>query len=225
MCSLHPLSLWASLGLALTAAVPQAQELPASWRPPASSASAASAAPGVDPLLPPPARSTATAASVAAAAPAPAAHEQVWITVADARLDQMRGGFDVGGGLIVSLGIAQATYINGQLVTQTVIPQAQLSQLSTAQATLLRDRLNTLTVVQNGPGNRYGNIQSPANGSAQVSQVAGAGPGTVIQNSLNGQHIQQLTTIDASSNALGLIRAGNWQATLRDSMGAVGGIR
>lgn len=151
--------------------------------------------------------------------------EQIWHTVADAQLDRMRGGFDVGGGLMVSLGIQQATYINGQLVTQTVIPLTQLNQLTTAQAATLRERLNTLTVVQNGPGNRYGNIQSPSDGSALVSQIAGAGAGTVIQNSLNGQRIQQLTTIDATSNGMGLLRAGQWQQTLRDSMGAVGGIR
>ena len=151
--------------------------------------------------------------------------EQIWHTVADAQLDRMRGGFDVGGGLMVSLGIQQATYINGQLVTQTAIPLAQLNQLTSAQAATLRERLNTLTVVQNGPGNRYGAIQSPADGSALVSQIAGAGAGTVIQNSLSGQRIQQLTTIDASSNGMGLLRAGQWQQTLRDSMGAVGGMR
>lgn len=151
--------------------------------------------------------------------------EQIWHTVADAQLDRMRGGFDVGGGLMVSLGIQQATYINGQLVTQTAIPLAQLNQLTAAQAATLRERLNTLTVVQNGTGNRYGAIQSPADGSALVSQIAGAGAGTVIQNSLSGQRIQQLTTIDASSNGMGLLRAGQWQQTLRDSMGAVGGMR
>ena len=151
--------------------------------------------------------------------------EQIWHTVADAQLDRMRGGFDVGGGLMVSLGIQQATYINGQLVTQTAISLTQLNQLTSAQAATLRERLNTLTVVQNGPGNRFGAIQSPADGSALVSQIAGAGAGTVIQNSLSGQRIQQLTTIDASSNGMGLLRAGQWQQTLRDSMGAVGGMR
>lgn len=153
------------------------------------------------------------------------AGEQIWHTVPDAQLDRMRGGFDVGGGLMVSLGIQQATYINGQLVTQTAIALTQLNQLTSAQAATLRERLNTLTVVQNGPGNRYGAIQSPADGSALVSQIAGAGAGTVIQNSLSGQRIQQLTTIDASSNGMGLLRAGQWQQTLRDSMGAVGGMR
>lgn len=153
------------------------------------------------------------------------AGEQIWHTVPDAQLDRMRGGFDVGGGLMVSLGIQQATYINGQLVTQTAIALTQLNQLTSAQAATLRERLNTLTVVQNGPGNRFGAIQSPADGSALVSQIAGAGAGTVIQNSLSGQRIQQLTTIDASSNGMGLLRAGQWQQTLRDSMGAVGGMR
>lgn len=166
-----------------------------------------------------------TTAPASASASPSRAGEQIWHTVADAQLDRMRGGFDVGGGLMVSLGIQQATYINGQLVTQTAISMTQLNQLTSAQAATLRERLNTLTVVQNGPGNRFGAIQSPADGSALVSQIAGAGAGTVIQNSLSGQRIQQLTTIDASSNGLGLLRAGQWQQTLRDSMGAVGGMR
>lgn len=165
-----------------------------------------------------------TLAPLAHAASVQQGKEQIWHTVADAQLDRMRGGFDVGGGLMVSLGIQQATYINGQLVTQTVIPLTQLSQLTGAQAAALREQLNTLTVVQNGPGNRFGALQSGADG-AVASQIAGAGAGTVIQNSLSGQHIQQLTTIDATSNAMGLLRAGQWQQTLRDSMGAVGGMR
>ena len=44
------------------------------------------------------------AASVSPASPA-SPKEQIWHTVADAQLDRMRGGFDVGGGLMVSLGI------------------------------------------------------------------------------------------------------------------------
>lgn len=155
----------------------------------------------------------------------PAPKAQVWMAVADTQLDRLRGGFDVGGGLMVSLGIQQATYINGQLVTYTSIPLQQLNQLSADQAAVLRERLNTLTVVQNGPGNRLGGTSSAAQGGAMVTQVPGAGPGTVIQNTLNGQHIQQMTIIDATSNAMGLMRSGQWQQTLRDSMGNVGAMR
>lgn len=148
------------------------------------------------------------------------------MTVADAQLDRMRGGFDVGGGLMVSLGIQQATYINGQLLTQTSIPLTQLSQLNSAQAAVLRERLSALTVVQNGPGNRWGNIQSPSDGSALVTDVAGAGLGSVIQNSLNNQHIQSLTTIGVRSNALELMQSGSWMQSLRESMNsAMGNMR
>lgn len=155
-----------------------------------------------------------------------ATHQEVWMTVADAQLDRMRGGFDVGGGLMVSLGIQQATYINGQLLTQTSIPLTQLSQLNSAQAAVLRERLSALTVVQNGPGNRWGNIQSPSDGSALVTDVAGAGLGSVIQNSLNNQHIQSLTTIGVRSNALELMQSGSWMQSLRESMNsAMGNMR
>lgn len=158
--------------------------------------------------------------------PSGAPHQELWMTVADDQLDRMRGGFDVGGGLMVSLGIQQATYVNGQLLTQVSIPLTQLSQLNSAQAALLREHLSVLTVVQNGPGNRWGNIQSPNDGSALVTQVAGAGLGTVIQNSLNNQHIQSLTTIGVTSNALELMRSGSWMQSLRDSMNsAMGSIR
>lgn len=153
-------------------------------------------------------------------------NQELWMTVADEQLDRMRGGFDVGGGLMVSLGIQQATYINGQLLTQTNIPLTQLSQLSSAQAALLRERLSTLTVVQNGPSNRWGNIQSPNDGSALVTEVTGAGLGSVIQNTLNNQHIQNLTTIGVTSNALELMKSGSWMQSLRDSMNsAMGSIR
>lgn len=192
-------------------------------------------------------------------------HEGVWVTVADTKLDRMRGGFVFGGGLMVSLGIQQATYINGNLVTQTSIPLTQLSQLSIAQAIELRERLNTLTVVQNGAGNRWGNLESTPKhdthagagagagavsptagggsdtvaqgGSAsnpattapvvppQVYHVVGAGAGTVIQNTMSNQSIENLMTIGIRSNALELMRSGNWMQSLRDNMNAFGGMR
>lgn len=148
------------------------------------------------------------------------AGEQIWHTVPDAHLDRMRGGFDVGGGLMVSLGIQQATYINGQLVTQTAISLTQLNQLTSAQAATLARAVEYLDGGAKRPGNRFGAIQSPADGSALVSQIAGAGAGTVIR---GGQRVQQLT-VDAT-NGMGLLRAGQWRQTLRDSMGAVGGMR
>lgn len=157
-----------------------------------------------------------------------AQREETWFTVPDALLDQMRGGFDVGGGLVLSLGISMVTYINGQLVTETVIAPMQLdqlNQLSSEQATQLKDQISSLTVIQNGPGNRWGNYQSPNDGSAAVHQVSGVGLGTVIQNSLDNQNIQNLTVLDINTNALGLMRSNNWQNTLRDSLSSAGGVR
>lgn len=151
--------------------------------------------------------------------------QETWFTVSDTHLDAMRGGFDVGGGLMVSLGISMVTYINGQLVTETAIAPTQLHQLNTEQASNLQEQLGTLNVVQNGPGNRWGNYQSPSNGDAVVHQLAGKGPGTVIQNSLNNQHIQNYTVLDVSSNASSLMQSNHWQHTLRDSLSSSGGLR
>lgn len=157
-----------------------------------------------------------------------AAREETWLAVPDAQLDQLRGGFDVGGGLVLSLGISMVTYINGRLVTETAISPMQLDQLSnlsTEQVAQLKEKITSLTVVQNGPGNRWGNYQSPSDGSAAVHQVSGVGPGTVIQNSLDNQNIQNLTVLDINTNAAGLMRSNHWQNTLSDSLGSVGGVR
>ena len=62
--------------------------------------------------------------------------------------------------------------------------------------------------MQNGPGN--------------VSTLTGsdlATPGTVIQNTLSNQNIQSQTIINASSNALGLMKTLNSLTSLRDALG------
>lgn len=256
-------------------------------------------------VQPPPARGADTVAS-----------EQLWTTVADAQLDRMRGGFNFGGGLLVSVGLERLVNINGQLVTQVSVPMVQLSQLNVEQLSLIRDFVGGLTVIQNGPGNTVeasgvvvasapppaavpqpaapptppveaqpvvpdaatpvppaavqpalpdatptappviaqpaqpdAVVPAPPPAVAQptapeapspapvvtaqatppaavqpqapvVTQVQGTGPGLVIQNTLNDQIIQQLTTINISTNALAMFKDGSWQQQLNDSIRA-----
>jgi hypothetical protein len=135
----------------------------------------------------------------------------VWMTVSDKTLDHMRGGFDPGNGLLVSFGITRATYINGSLVTQTTLDFSHINDLTPAQATQLNKQMASLNLVQNGPGNTV------------QAQQGNVNFGTIIQNSLDNQHIVNQTIINASSNSAGMIKALNTLSTLQDSLlGSVG---
>src|ERR1700722_9259685 len=125
------------------------------------------------------------------------------IKVSDARLDEMRGGFDVAPGLQVAFGIERMVFVNGQLVATTNFNIPNGAQITGPQAQMLANALGTTTLVQNGPGNSF----QPSAGSA-------SGATTIVQNSLNNQDIKALTTINATVNTLGAYKALNLQSTL-----------
>ena len=140
-------------------------------------------------------------------------HAETWMAVGDNTLDDLRGGFDPGNGLLVTFGISRAVYINGSLVTQTTLNFGQLNTLSAAQAAQLGKQMAALNLVQNGPGNLF------------EPQQAGTS-GTVIQNTLDNQHIVNQTVIDASSNGLGMVKNFNIQSTVNEGVArAIGGPR
>jgi hypothetical protein len=56
-----------------------------------------------------------------------------WLAVSDNSLDQMRGGFDAGAGLMVSFGIERAVYINGNLTTSISFNIPDVSKLAADQ--------------------------------------------------------------------------------------------
>lgn len=136
-----------------------------------------------------------------------------WLAaVDDSSLDQMRGGFDTGSGLLVSFGIQRAVYINGNLVTTTSFNIPDVAKVSGAQAAMLA--AGTASLVQNGSGN---SIEAGA-----LSQAVGA---TVIQNTLNNQKIQNMTIINTTTNSLGMLKGLNTQATLRDALSSAVGAK
>jgi hypothetical protein len=136
----------------------------------------------------------------------PAQADAVWEAVSERTLDGLRGGFDVGSGLLVSFGITRAVYINGDLVTQTTLNFGRLSELTPAQAAQLDQQMAALNLVQTGPGNSV------------APDVVSTGAGTIIQNTLNNQHIVNQTVIDARSNAMGMIKNLNIQNTLNEAL-------
>lgn len=192
--------------------------------------------------------------------------------VSDTNLDQARGGFDLGSGLVASFGLQEETYINGALVMSTSINIPDISKITQQQAAALASTLDNLKVVQNGPGNGVdsGNAPTPpspgsaASGGAIVAHVPnqpstvtpamdapavtvgvpalgtgsvgsaatqnnlsaaaaasalaqGGGLAQVIQNTLNNQSIQTLTTLNVSVNTLQVLRQMNLQNTLQSA--------
>lgn len=138
---------------------------------------------------------------------APPPEQPMWLAASDHTLDQLRGGFDVGAGLVVSFGISRALFINGQLVTSTSFQVGDITKLTQAQAEALSQQLaSQAQVVQNGPGNSV-------DAGAAVVPLA-----MYIQNTLNNQTIRNQTVIQATTSGLGLVKSMNLQATLNDSI-------
>ena len=132
--------------------------------------------------------------------------------VSDTVLDQMRGGFTLADGVMITFGIERATYINGVLKTSTSL-NLPLNLLSAGSTVKLPIRFENSTQVQNGSGNVH--ARGAADGNLQ---------GTFIQNALNNQSIRATTTVNAIRNTSQVMKSLNFAATLRDAIGAtVGG--
>ncbi len=153
----------------------------------------------------------ATATPPVPAAPAPAQLQLAQRTVValdETALDTLRGGFVGDSGLKISFGIERAVYINGSLVTTTSLNLSELGTLSAGKAAALSlpEVGNRIAFIQNGTGN------------AVLTDLGPAAIGTVIQNTLNGQKIQTLTTINATANSLGVLKSIEAQRNLRSAI-------
>jgi hypothetical protein len=172
------------------------------------------------------------------------ARDTTWMTVGDDTLASMRGGFDLGGGVMVSFGISRIVTVNGVLLSSTSFQLPDLGRVTAAQIAAFERYLGSTSVVQVGSGNSAptaeGGISVASHsGSAGGSGNAGASgssgspvsaantggatttfssPATIVQNTLNNQSIQTRTVIDATTNALSLARGVNTAAALRDAL-------
>ena len=132
---------------------------------------------------------------------------QIWLAVSHRQLDTLRGGFNLGDGLMVSFGISRVAYINEQLVASTTLQFGDITRLSAQQAARLGQQLMLQPqIVQNGPGNA---VQA----GAVTSPLA-----TVVQNTLNDQLVRTQTVINVSSNGLSSLRNLNLQATIQSAL-------
>ena len=127
------------------------------------------------------------------------------VAVAETALDVVRGGF-VTDTLNISFGIERAVYINGALVTTTSFNLSDLGRISGGRGSAALDSA-TVALIQNGTGN-----------TVSAGSISSASIATVVQNTLDGQKIQNLTVINASVNSLGVLRGLNLQSSLRGAV-------
>ena len=135
------------------------------------------------------------------------------LAVRDADLDEMRGGFETNTGLLISFGIERMVYVNGNLVTTTSFNIADVAKITAEEARMLGAATGTLALVQIGPGN-----------TLQTGPMSQTAIGTVIQNTLNNQKIQSVTTINTTVNSFELLKSLNLQSVLKDvQINSIGG--
>lgn len=121
-------------------------------------------------------------------------------------LDGYRGGFVTDSGLAVSLGLERIVTINGNVADSSRIDFGDLGSLAAGRTTLPADAANQLRIIQNGGG------------AIGVDFGPSALGGTVIQNSLNNQLINNATIINASVEARGMLQTMNFQNTLSNAL-------
>lgn len=134
------------------------------------------------------------------------ADRAAWMTVGDTTLASMRGGFDLGSGLMVSFGISRAITVNGVLLAATTFNVPDIARITPVQAAALERQISSANLVQVGPNNSVTSVAS--------LPVAG----TVVQNTLDNQTIQTRTLIDTTTNALSLAKSINAAGALRDAL-------
>ena len=127
------------------------------------------------------------------------------VAISENALDRVRGGFFTEG-LNISFGIERAVYINGTLVTTTSLNVSDLGRITAGRGMTTFDS-GTLALIQSGAGNI---VSAGAFSSAAI--------GTVVQNTLDGQKIQNVTVINATVNSLGVLRGLNLQSSLRGAV-------
>ena len=147
----------------------------------------------------------ATFAAAAPRAPRASPFGDRQVAVADSSLDRVRGGFSIDG-VSISFGIERAVYVNGALVTTTSLNVSDLGRITAGRGVSSFD-VGSIGVIQSGAGN----VISP-------TMISAGSVGTVIQNTLDGQKIQNVTIINATTNSLGVLKGMNLQSSMRGAL-------
>ena len=91
-------------------------------------------------------------------------------------------------------------------MTTTSLNVSDLGRITAGRGTTAFDA-GTIGLIQSGAGN----VVSP-------TMISAGSVGTVIQNTLDGQKIQNVTIINATTNSLGLLKGINMQSSLRGAV-------
>ncbi|EHP42548.1 flagellin-like periplasmic protein [Cupriavidus basilensis OR16] len=148
-----------------------------------------------------------TPSTVRAQADAPRVHAArstmaSWKPVAQDRLDDLRGGFDVGG-LQVSFGIERAVIINGALVVATSITIPDVSRITADQATRLAAALGVAAGSGAAAGAAVSNAlaSNPVTGANGSSSTGASSSSTGASASAAGTPGTSVTSLPASAIA------------------------
>jgi hypothetical protein len=125
--------------------------------------------------------------------------------LSDADLAQLRGGFELPGGLVVNLGVTTDTRLDGQLVLRTVFTATQGSPTlrvfgrtgdAPTELNLAAGQAATqdgIVQIRNLPGGERVDL---AGNSIDVSHIVGQAFGSVLANTGNDRTIDVVTTVD-----------------------------
>ena len=112
----------------------------------------------------------------------PGARDTTWMTVGDDTLAAMRGGFDLGGGVMVSFGISRVVTVNGVVLSSTSFQLPDLGRITAAQIAAFERYLGSTSVVQVGSGNTAPTVTPTvtptADGGASVASSSGSSGST-----------------------------------------------
>lgn len=151
------------------------------------------------------------AACAAGVSPADEPSLEQTTPVAEAALDELRGGFDIPANLHASLRLERAAFVNGERVANLAVDIPDIAHITTEQASALAHAAGAL-IIQSGPENSFNLLElGPAS--------------TVIQNTLNDQNLMALTTISVEVNSLSAFREMAFHDGLREGLGSIAGVR
>lgn len=120
--------------------------------------------------------------------------------VSTERLDDLRGGFQLPGGLSVGFGLERSVLVNGQVVVAQSVQIPDLARITADQA----QQLASLTEGQ----------RVTVGGTTGITSGLG---GLVIQNALDNQQIAASTNLHVNLNTLGLLQNLNFNSALTDA--------
>ena len=132
-----------------------------------------------------------------------------WVALDDALLDTLRGGFDIGNGLKVSFGFMRSIAVNGEQVSRTSFHFPDLKSITPDQARVASESMAQAGVVQLGRNN----VVNPTDAAQPALSAV-----SIVQNSLNNQHISALTQINTTVNSMGLIKSMNALSSMQEAL-------